>query len=167
MSGRTTINANQNHSLTNSFTVSCIIYLSTLIIPRECQKFNSYIIQDTNISSAYYNKVCFLKCHLLWSFQTVTFCILNSSRYYKLLSMEDIQMLCVLCISCQRLQSCSLYAFRTSESAVRMPDQFIYGDRGVQMGTNRYFILRRMVIFGTFRVHIGKNRMKPRFFRHY
>nr|DAR19941.1 MAG TPA: hypothetical protein [Bacteriophage sp.] len=31
------------------------------------------------------------------------------------------------------------------------------------MGTNRYFMLRRMVIFGTFMVHIGKTRMKPSF----
>lgn len=28
-------------------------------------------------------------------------------------------------------------------------------------------MLRRMVIFGTFIVHIGKTRMNPRFFRHY
>lgn len=44
-----------------------------------------------------------------------------------------------------------------------MPDQPIYGDRGVQMGTNRYFMLRRIVIFGTFKVRIGKTRMNPRF----
>ena len=44
-----------------------------------------------------------------------------------------------------------------------MPDQSIYSNRGVQIGTNRYFMLRRMVIFGIFRVHIGKNRMKHRF----
>lgn len=44
-----------------------------------------------------------------------------------------------------------------------MPDQSIYDDRGIQIDTNRYFILRRIVIFGTFRVHIGKTRMKPRF----
>ena len=31
------------------------------------------------------------------------------------------------------------------------------------MGTNRYFMLRRMVIFGTIMVHIGKTRMNPRF----
>lgn len=35
------------------------------------------------------------------------------------------------------------------------------------MGTNRYFMLRRMVIFGTFLVHIGKTRMKPKFFSIY
>lgn len=35
------------------------------------------------------------------------------------------------------------------------------------MGTNRYFMLRRIVIFGTFRVHIGKTRMKPSFFGFY
>lgn len=82
--------------------------------------------------------------------------------------MKDIQMLCMLymfCVSCQRLQSCFLYVFEVYESAVQMPDQSIYGNRGVQMGTNRYFMLRRMVIFGTFIVHIGKNRMDPRFFR--
>nr|DAK14360.1 MAG TPA: hypothetical protein [Caudoviricetes sp.] len=84
--------------------------------------------------------------------------------------MKDIQMLCMLymfCVSCQRLQSCFLYVFEVYESAVQMPDQSIYGNRGVQMGTNRYFMLRRMVIFGTFMVHIGKNRMNPRFFRLY
>nr|DAY99695.1 MAG TPA: hypothetical protein [Caudoviricetes sp.] len=48
-----------------------------------------------------------------------------------------------------------------------MSDQSIYGDRGVRMGTNRYFMLRRIVIFGTFMVHIGKTRMKPSFFRLY
>ena len=48
-----------------------------------------------------------------------------------------------------------------------MPDQSISGDRGVQMGTNRHFMLRRMVIFCTFRVHIGKTRMNPSFFRLY
>lgn len=48
-----------------------------------------------------------------------------------------------------------------------MPDQSIYDDRGVQMGTNRYFMLRRMVIFGTFMVHIGKTRMNPSFFGFY
>lgn len=48
-----------------------------------------------------------------------------------------------------------------------MLDQSICGDRGVQMGTNRYFMLRRMVIFGIFRVHIGKTRMKPKFFSIY
>lgn len=79
-------------------------------------------------------------------------------------------MLCMLymfCVSCQRLQSCFLYVFEVYESAVQMPDQSIYGNRGVQMGTNRYFMLRRMVIFGTFMVHIGKNRMNPRFFGFY
>lgn len=84
--------------------------------------------------------------------------------------MKDIQMLCMLymfCVSCQRLQSCFLYVFEVYESAVQMPDQSIYGNRGVQMGTNRYFMLRRMVIFGTFMVHIGKNRMNPRFFSFY
>lgn len=45
-----------------------------------------------------------------------------------------------------------------------MPDQSISGNRGVQMGINRYFMLRRMVIFDTFWVHIGKTRMNPRFF---
>ena len=35
------------------------------------------------------------------------------------------------------------------------------------MGTNRYFMLRRMVIFGTFRVHIGKTRINPSFFGFY
>lgn len=48
-----------------------------------------------------------------------------------------------------------------------MPTQSIYGDRGVQMGTNRYFTLRRMVVFGTFRVHIGKTRINPSFFGFY
>lgn len=48
-----------------------------------------------------------------------------------------------------------------------MPDQSIYGDRGVQIGTNRYFILRRMVIFGTFMIHIGKTRINPSFFGFY
>lgn len=84
--------------------------------------------------------------------------------------MKDIQMLCMLymfCVSCQRLQSCFLYVFEVYESAVQMPDQSIYGNRGVQMGTNRYFMLRRMVIFGTFMVHIGKNHMNPRFFGFY
>ena len=76
-------------------------------------------------------------------------------------------MLYMFCVSCQRLQSCFLYVFEVYESAVQMPDQSIYGNRGVQMGTNRYFMLRRMVIFGTFIVHIGKNRMDPRFFRLY
>ncbi len=60
-----------------------------------------------------------------------------------------------------------LVCFIVSESAAQMLDQSIYSDRGVQMGTNRYFMLRRMVIFGTFRVHIGKTSMKPRFFRLY
>lgn len=57
--------------------------------------------------------------------------------------------------------------FRVYENAVQMLDQSIYGDRGVQIGTNRHFMLRRIVIFGTFRVHIGKTRMKPRFFGFY
>lgn len=48
-----------------------------------------------------------------------------------------------------------------------MPDQSISGNRGVQIGTNRYFMLRRMVIFGTFMVHIGKTSMNPSFFRLY
>jgi len=48
-----------------------------------------------------------------------------------------------------------------------MSDQSIYGDRGLQIGTNRHFMLRRMVIFCIFRVHIGKTRMKPSFFRLY
>lgn len=48
-----------------------------------------------------------------------------------------------------------------------MPDQSIYGDKEVQMGTNRYFMLRRMVIFGTFWVRIGKTRMNPSFFGFY
>lgn len=73
----------------------------------------------------------------------------------------------MFCISCQRPQSSSLYVFRVSESAAQMPDQSIYGNRGVQIGTNRYFMLRRMVIFGIFSVHIGKTRMNPRFFRLY
>lgn len=84
--------------------------------------------------------------------------------------MKDIQMLCMLymfCVSCQRPQSCALYVFRVSENASQMPDQSIYGDREVQMGTNRYFILRRMVIFGTFMVHIGKTRMNTSFFSFY
>ena len=76
-------------------------------------------------------------------------------------------MLCVLSISCQRLQLCSLEVSEVSESASLMPDQSISGDRGVQLGTNRYFMLRRMVFFGTFLVHIGKIRMNPRFFRLY
>jgi hypothetical protein len=73
----------------------------------------------------------------------------------------------VFCVSCQRLQSCFLEVFGVSESAAQMLDQSIYSDRGVQIGTNRYFMLRRIVIFGTFRVHIGKNRMNPSFFRLY
>ena len=81
--------------------------------------------------------------------------------------MKDMQMLCVFCISCQRLQSCSYEVSGVSKSASYMPDQSIYGDRGVQMGANRYFMLRRMVIFGTFLVHIGKTRMKPSFFGFY
>ena len=76
-------------------------------------------------------------------------------------------MLCMFSISCQRLQSCSLEISGISESAALMPDQSIYSNRGVQIGTNRYFMLRRMVIFGIFMVHIGKTRMKPRFFRLY
>lgn len=60
-----------------------------------------------------------------------------------------------------------LVGLRVSESAAQIPDQSIYSDREVQIGINRYFMLRRMVIFGTFRVHIGKNRMNPRFFRLY
>nr|DAI12128.1 MAG TPA: hypothetical protein [Bacteriophage sp.]DAM40115.1 MAG TPA: hypothetical protein [Caudoviricetes sp.] len=48
-----------------------------------------------------------------------------------------------------------------------MSNQSIYGDRGVRMGTNRYFMLRRIVIFGIFKVHIGKTRMNPRFFGFY
>lgn len=35
------------------------------------------------------------------------------------------------------------------------------------MGTNMYFMLRRMIIFYTFMVHIGKTRMKPSFFGFY
>lgn len=70
-------------------------------------------------------------------------------------------------ISCQRLQLCSLEVSEVSESASWMPDQSISGDRGVQMGTNRYFMLRRIVIFGTFQVHIGKIRMNPSFFGFY
>lgn len=81
--------------------------------------------------------------------------------------MKNIQMLYMFCASCQRLQSCSLEISGISESATQMPDQSIYGDREVQIGTNRYFMLRRMVIFGIFRVHIGKTRMKPSFFRLY
>lgn len=73
------------------------------------------------------------------------------------------KMLHIFCVSCQRLQFCSYEASGVSKSAAQIPDQFIYGDRGVQMGTNRYFMLRRIVIFGTFRVHIGKTRMKPSF----
>ena len=57
--------------------------------------------------------------------------------------------------------------YRVSENAAQMPDQSIYGDRGVQMGTNRYFMLRRMVIFGTFWVHIGETRMNPSLFGFY
>ena len=48
-----------------------------------------------------------------------------------------------------------------------MPDQSIYGDREMQIGTNRHFVLRRMVIFGIFMVHIGKTRINPRFFGFY
>ena len=48
-----------------------------------------------------------------------------------------------------------------------MPNQSIYDDRGIQIDTNRYFILRRIVIFGTFIVHIGKTRINPRFFGFY
>ena len=84
-----------------------------------------------------------------------------------LLSMKNIQMLYMFCVSCQRLQLCSLEVSEVSESASLMPDQSISGDRGVQLGTNRYFMLRRMVFFGTFLVHIGKIRMNPRFFRLY
>lgn len=81
--------------------------------------------------------------------------------------MKDIQMLCVFCVSCQRLQSCSLEVSGVFEGAAQIPDQSIYGDRGVQIDTNRYFMLRRMVIFGTFMVHIGKIRMNPSFFDFY
>jgi hypothetical protein len=81
--------------------------------------------------------------------------------------MKDIQISCVFSISCQRLQSCSLEVSEVFESSVWMPDQSIYSNREVQIGTNRYFMLRRMVIFGTFMVHIGKTRMKPSFFRLY
>lgn len=84
--------------------------------------------------------------------------------------MKDIQMLCMLymfCVSCQRLQSCFLYVFEVYESAVQMPDQSIYSNRGVQIGTNRYFMLRIMVIFSAFMVHIGKIRMNPSFFDFY
>ena len=81
--------------------------------------------------------------------------------------MNDIQMLCVFSISCQRPQSCSYEVSEVSNSATQMPDQSIYGDRGVQIGTNRYFMLRRMVIFGTFGIHIGKTRMNPSFFGFY
>ena len=77
--------------------------------------------------------------------------------------MKDIQMFCVFSISCQRPQSCSCEVSYVSKGATQMPDQSIYGDRGVQMGTNKHFMLRRMVIFGTFWVHIGKTRMKPSF----
>ena len=76
-------------------------------------------------------------------------------------------MLYMFCVSCQRLQSCSLEVSEVSESASWMPNQSIYSDRGVQIGTNRYFMLRRMVIFDTFKVYIGKTRMNPRFFRLY
>jgi len=81
--------------------------------------------------------------------------------------MKDIQRLCVFCVSCQRLQSCFLEVSYVFESAAQMLDQSIYGDRGVQVGTNKYFMLRRMVIFGTFMVHIGKIRMNPSLFRLY
>lgn len=60
-----------------------------------------------------------------------------------------------------------LVGLRVSESAAQIPDQSIYGDMEVQIGTNRYFMLRRMVILGTFRVHIGKTRIKPSFFGFY
>lgn len=76
-------------------------------------------------------------------------------------------MLYMFCISCQRLQLCSLEVSEVSESATQMPDQSISGNMGVQIGTNRYFMLRRMVFFSTFMVRIGKTRMKPRFFRLY
>lgn len=76
-------------------------------------------------------------------------------------------MLYMFYVSCQRLQLCSLEVSEVSESASCMPDQSISGDRGVQIGTNRYFMLRRMVIFGTFMVHIGKTSMNPSFFRLY
>ena len=84
--------------------------------------------------------------------------------------MKDIQMLCMLymfCVSCQKPQSCFLQVFGVSESAAQIPDQSIYGDMGVQIDINRYFMLRRMVILGTFRVHIGKTRMNPSFFGFY
>lgn len=84
--------------------------------------------------------------------------------------MKNIQMLYMLYmfyVSCQRPQSCSLEVSYVSENAAQMPDQSIYDDRGVQMGTNMYFMLRRMVIFGTFMVHIGKIRMKHSFFGFY
>lgn len=84
--------------------------------------------------------------------------------------MKDIQMLCMLymfCVSCQRPQSCSYEVSEIFENVVWMPDQSIYDDRGVQMGTNMYFMLRRMVIFGTFWAHIGKTRMNPSFFGFY
>ena len=76
-------------------------------------------------------------------------------------------MLYMFCVSCQRLQLCSLEVSEVSESASWMPDQSISGDRGVHIGTNRYFMLRRMVIFGIFMVHIGKTRMNTRFFGFY
>lgn len=81
--------------------------------------------------------------------------------------MKDILMLCVFCVSCQRLQLCLLNVSGVSKGAAQMPDQSIYGDRGVWMSINRYFILRRMVIFGTFWVHIGKTHMNPSFFGFY
>lgn len=84
-----------------------------------------------------------------------------------LFSIKNIQMLYMFCVSCQRLQSCSYEASGVSKSAAQMPDQSIYGDRGVWMSINRYFMLRRMVIFGTFKVHIGKTRMNPSFFGFY
>lgn len=117
-----------------------------------------------NISSFYYNKVWFLECHLLWSFQTWLASLLSDGRDYTLTSMKDIQVLHVFCVSCQRPQLCFLQVIGVSDSAAQMPDQSISGDRGVQMGANRYFMLRRMVIFGTFMVHIGKTRMNTKFF---
>nr|DAH19792.1 MAG TPA: hypothetical protein [Caudoviricetes sp.] len=74
-----------------------------------------------------------------------------------LLSMKNIQMLYMFCVSCQRLQLCSLEVSYISESAAQMPDQSIYGDRGVQIGTNRHFIPEEW----SFSVHLEYTSGKP------
>lgn len=75
--------------------------------------------------------------------------------------------LCVLCKLPEATIMLIKCVWSLSKGTAQMPDQSIYGDRGVWMSINRYFILRRMVIFGTFWVHIGKTCMNPNFFGFY